>query len=129
MNTKDSTTYSVTSDLGFKPILHWKVGSRWVTNANEMNTNNMKSTWPMPALCLGDPTHSTCLHWELAFGVTQILGLALQVTQILAFLDTHMLVYPTQESFGVLPNANPQHVGFCIAVEYKAEEKTFNCTV
>ena len=28
-------------------------------------------------------------------GVTQVLGLALGVTQILAFLNTNMLVYPT----------------------------------
>ena len=29
-----------------KPIFHDKLGSRSVTNGNEMNTNNMKCTWP-----------------------------------------------------------------------------------
>ena len=38
-----------------KPIFHWKLSSCWLTNANEMDTNNMKSTWPTPAPRIGDP--------------------------------------------------------------------------
>ena len=36
--------------------------------------------------------YSTDLHWELALGVMQSLCFAFGVTQILAFLDTNMLV-------------------------------------
>ena len=60
-----------------KPIFHCKLGSRWVTNANEISTNNMKCTWPMRTFCVGDPTQPL-FHW-LAF------GFALGVTQILCF--------------------------------------------
>ena len=62
-----------------KPIFHCKLSSRWVPNANEMSTNNMKCTWPTQNFSIGS-------RW----------GFALGVTQILAFLHTNMLVYPTQ---------------------------------
>ena len=38
----------------------------------------------------------TDLRWGFTLGVTQILKFALEVTQILAFLDTNMLVFPMQ---------------------------------
>ena len=38
-----------------KPLFLWKLGLRWLPNANETNTSNKKSTWPMPAPCVGDP--------------------------------------------------------------------------
>ena len=41
--------------FSLKPIFHWKLGLRWVTKANEMDTNNIKSTWPTPAPCIGNP--------------------------------------------------------------------------
>ena len=44
----------------------------------------MKCTWPTRRFCIGDPTQPI-FNW-----------LALGVTQILAFLDTNMLVYPMQ---------------------------------
>ena len=40
--------------------------------------------------------YSTDLRWGFALGETQILGLASGVMQIFMFLDTNMLVYPTQ---------------------------------
>ena len=40
--------------------------------------------------------YSTCSRWGLALRVTQILAFALGVTRVLAFLDTNMLVSPTQ---------------------------------
>ena len=49
-----------------KPIFHCKLGSRWVTNANEMSTNNMKYRWPTEKNCVGDPTQPI-FHW-LALG-------------------------------------------------------------
>ena len=79
-----------------EPIFHCELGSRWVTNANEMSTKNMKCAWPTRKFCIGDPLnlYSTDSRWGFALGVTQILGLALGETQILAFLDTNMLVSP-----------------------------------
>ena len=38
-----------------KPIFHWILGLHWLPKANEINTNNMKSTWPMQEFCIGDP--------------------------------------------------------------------------
>ena len=47
--------------------------------------------------------YSIGLRWGFALGVRQILCFACGVTQILAFLDTNMLVYPTQNcGFGGL---------------------------
>ena len=39
-----------------KPIFHSKMGLRWLPNAHEISTNNMKSTWPMPEFCVGELT-------------------------------------------------------------------------
>ena len=41
--------------LRFKPILHWKLPLCWLPNANEINTKNMKCTWPTSVPCVGDP--------------------------------------------------------------------------
>ena len=38
-----------------KPIFHCKLGLRWVINANEMSTNNMKCTWPTRQFCIWGP--------------------------------------------------------------------------
>ena len=77
-----------------KPIFHCKLGLRWLPNANEINTKNMKCTWPTPAPFVGDPTPP--IFHLVALGVTQILAFAFGLTQILEFLDTNMLVYPTR---------------------------------
>ena len=63
----------------FKPIFHWKLGSRWLPNANEINTKNMKCTWPTPEFCVGTQRnlYSTGLRLGFALGKTQILGFAL----------------------------------------------------
>ena len=51
--------------------------------------------------------------------VMQILKFGLGVTQVLEFLDTNMLVYPTQNfALGVLANARTQCKCFCVAVDY-----------
>ena len=49
------------------------------------------------------------------------------VMQILAFLDTNMLVSPKQNSrvwgiVGVLPNTTAQRECFCVTVEYRLKE-------
>ena len=60
-----------------KPIFHWKWGSRWVPNPNEIYTKNMKCTWPTPVFCVGTQhnLYSTDWRWGLALGKTQILAL------------------------------------------------------
>ena len=83
-----------------KPVFHCKLGSRWLLNANEMSTNNMKSTWPMQTISIGDPMHPIFHLFTLGFAlvVTQIFAFTLGVTQFFAFLDTSMLASPTQNS-------------------------------
>ena len=59
-----------------KPIFHCELGSRWVTNAIEMSTNNMKCTWPTQpifhlftlGICVGGNA-----NLYFALGVKQIL--------------------------------------------------------
>ena len=45
-------------DLGrnIKPILHGKLCLRWLPNANEIDTNNLKCTCPTPAPTPEGPT-------------------------------------------------------------------------
>ena len=73
-------------ELSFTPIFHWKLNLRYLTNTNEIDTNNMKLTWSTPAPWVGG--------WR--WGKTQILAFALGVTQIVVFLNTNMLVSPTR---------------------------------
>ena len=63
---------------GFKPIFHWKWGSRWLPNAKEIYTHKMKCTWPTPVFCVGTQRHLYSTDWRrgLASGLMQILGLA-----------------------------------------------------
>ena len=86
-------TYHLSSVVprGVKPIFHSKLGSRWLPIANEISTNNMKCTWPMQTLGTQRNLYSIGSRWRFVLGVTQILCFALEVTQILAFLDTNML--------------------------------------
>ena len=60
-----------------KPIFHWKLGSRWVPNTNEIYTKNMKCTWPTPVFCVGAQRKLYSTDWRrgLASGKTQILAL------------------------------------------------------
>ena len=117
----------------FKPIFHWKLCSRWLPNAGESDTNNMKSTWPTQEFCVGTQRdlYSTCSHWGFALGVTQILAFVLRVMQILVFLDTNMLVSPGGISnaklscWGYCPTRRPNASVFGVAVEYRP--KYFVC--
>ena len=74
----------------------------WLPNANEINTKNMKCTWPMKKFAFGTQRHlySTDLYL--------VSRLASGVTQIFAFLDTNMLVSPMPNS----GNARPQCENF-----------------
>ena len=92
-----------------KPIFHWKWGSHFVPNANEIYTKNMKCTWPKPAFCVGTQRnlYSTDWHRGLASGKTQILGLASGVTQILALGNAKI-----HQHVGI-SNAKFWHRGHC----------------
>ena len=46
---------SVHGNVTVKSIFHWKLGLHWLPNANEINTKNMKCTWPMQKFCVWDP--------------------------------------------------------------------------
>ena len=76
-----------------KPIFHWRWGSRWIPNANEIYTKNMKCTWPTPVFCVGTQRNLYSTYWRrgLASGKTQILALG-------NAKYTNMLVSPTQNS-------------------------------
>ena len=93
-------------DERVKPIFPSKMDLRWVPNANEIDTNNMKCTCPTQG--------SNALRFML--GVMQMLAFALGVMQILAFLDTNMLVSPTQNSH---VRGIAQRECFHVAVEYR----------
>ena len=56
-----------------KPIFHWKWGSRWLPNANEIYTQKKKCTWPTQEICVWDPTQPI-FHW-LALGVLRRSGI------------------------------------------------------
>ena len=96
--------------LGLKPIFHWKLGSRWVPNANEMDTNNMKCTWPTPAPCVGDPTQlifhllalEVCVGDNTSFRVC-VGSARLFKHQHVGILLAKFVLWP----WG-LPNANPR---------------------
>ena len=95
--------------FSLKPIFHWKLGSRWIPNASEIYTKEMKYTWPTPAFCVGTQSNLYSTDWRrgLALGLTQILGLALGVwrreTQIFTFRYQHVGI----------PNAKLWHQGHC----------------
>ena len=71
------------------PIFYWKLRLRFLTNANEMDTNNLKYTWPSPAPHVGDPTQP--IFPPASIGGNTNLAFPFGVMQILAFLDTNML--------------------------------------
>ena len=73
----DYTSVGVGQTLKFKPIFYLKTGLRWVPDANEIYTKNMKCTCPTPAFCVGSQRnlYSTGWHRGLASGKTQILAL------------------------------------------------------
>ena len=76
----DSETVSINfvSFQILKPIFHWKWASHWLPDANEIYTQKMKCTWPMPEFCVRTQRnlYSTGLHLGFASGKTQILGFA-----------------------------------------------------
>ena len=60
-----------------KPIFHWKWGSRWIPNSNEIYTKKKKCTWPTLVFCVWTQHNLYFTDWRrgLASGKTQILAL------------------------------------------------------
>ena len=83
-----------------KPIFHQKTGLRWVPDANEMYTKNMKCTCSTRKCCVGTQRnlYSTGWRWGFASGETQIL--AFSDTNITQNIPTcwYILRWVTQNS-------------------------------
>ena len=99
--------------LRVKPIF-------WV----EINTKNMKCTWPTQDFCVGDPTQPI-FHWL-------VLGLCVRANANFKFCVwgeglAPRCWYPQRKvlASGALPNANPRRQVFCVAVEYRLKTLTF----
>ena len=62
---------------GVKPIFHWKWGSRWVPNANEIYTKKHEMYMANASILRWDPTQLYSTDWRcgLALGKTQVLAL------------------------------------------------------
>ena len=86
----------LTLKLTVKPIFHWKLGSLWLPNVNEINTKNMKCTRPTSVPRIGDPTPPIFHLLALGVGVWGNANFSVPVGVILALLDTNMLVSSMQ---------------------------------
>ena len=89
----------------------------WLPNANEINTKNMKCTWPMPEFCIGTQCNLYSLCLGFAAGKTQILGFASGKTQIREFA--------LAPNSGVRGIAQRQTQEFCVAVEYRLKSSRY----
>ena len=104
-----------------KPIFHLKTGLRWVPDANENYTKNMKCTCPTRKIFVGTQRnlYFTGLRLGFTLGKTQLLGFASgknvknwrHLTQKIP-----TCWYPQRKSLGsgLLPNANPRVVNSLI---------------
>ena len=90
-----------------KPIFHWKLCPRWLYPMQVTQTTwNLHGQGKNFALLTQRNLYSTDLRWVFTLGVTQIL----------AFLDTDMLVYPKQNfALGVCVGQYPQREILCFA--------------
>ena len=70
-----------------------QTGLAWLPNVNEMGTNNMKTTWPMPEFCVGDPTRPIFHLFMLGVCVGCKANFSFHVEG-----NANMLVSPTQNS-------------------------------
>ena len=96
-----------------------RLGLRWLQNAKEINTKNMKCTCRTPSPTPEAQRHlySTDWRWGLASGVTQITPDA----RVCVGCKIPTCWYPQRQilALGALPNANPRRQVFCVAVEYR----------
>ena len=86
-----------TLDLLLLDLSPYSTGN-WLPNRNEIDTKilNIHAQREKFAFGIQRNLYYTDLRWGFELGKTQTLGLASGETQIFAFLDTNMLVYPMQ---------------------------------
>ena len=125
--------------LPLKPIFHRKLGLRWLQNAKEINTKNMKCTCPTPAPTPEAQRHLYSTDWRrgLTSGVTQITPDVRVFTPDARVFTPDVRVcvgckiptcwYPERKilALGALPNANPRRQVFCVLVEYRLKSCYF----
>ena len=112
-----------------KPIFHWKLGSHLVPNANKIDTNNMKSTWPTRAPTRGNP--SPPIFHQLTLGLAlgdcdlcwvhcDLRWVNCDSCWVCKVFQIPTCRFRQRESLalGGLPNAWIQCEGVCVAVEY-----------
>ena len=102
-----------------KPVFHCISRLRWVPNTIKNVTNNMKSTLPMPGPRVGDPTQPIFHLRALRVCVRGNANCRVHVGGKIFEIPTCW--YPQRKilTLGILPNANLQREGFCVAVEYR----------
>ena len=101
------------------------MGLRWLPHANEINTKQMKCTWPTPDFCVGTQCnlYSTGLRLGFESGKTQLLGFASGDAKVLSFALGDAKV-PNASSFASQWNIgfNPlsTHTNYCITIALRA---------
>ena len=131
--TKAMSIVGFNANKNLKPIFQWKWGSRWVPNANEIYTKNMKYTCPTPAFCPRQPI----FHWLASgFGVGAYANFRFGVGGLASrndnfhILDTNMLVFPTQNSgVGGIAQHQPPAPGILRSGGIEALKPIFRCNV
>ena len=105
--------------IHLKPIFHLKTGLRWVPDANEIYTKNMKCTCPTRKFCVGTQhnLYSTGLRLGFASCKTQLLGFASGKNaenwhHLAQKIPTCWYPQPKSMALGLLPNANPRRQNF-----------------
>ena len=116
--------------MGLKPIFHWKWGSRWAPNANEIYTKNRNVHAQRQPQRQKAQRHLYSTDWRrgLVSGVMQILGLASGIS-VGGNAKIYQHVGISHAKFwrwGALPNANPRRQIVCVAVEYRLKRADWN---
>ena len=85
-------------------------------NANEIDTKNMKCTWPMRAPMQGDPTRP--IFHVLALGLRWVREASHWVREAFQ-IPTCWYLQHKSLGLGELPNTRTQSERVCVAVEYR----------
>ena len=113
-----------TKGITFKPIFHWTLRSRWLPSANEIDTKNMKCTWPTRAPTLGDPLQpifhllalGVCVGGNANFGVCVRGNANFRVLRY-----QHVGIFNAKLGVGGIAQREPPTQGICAAVEYRLD--------
>ena len=125
-------------------IFYQKLRLRWLTNANEIDTNIMKSTWPRkPNLCVPNVSYIPRAHagstklcaWsaKLCAGSAKLcigsarFALGPQGFALAFWIPTCWYQQSKCLAFGILPNANPQKRGVSLRSGILSLRNTSKC--